>query len=214
MAKAKTADIENIATQILKYLKETNRPYSATDISLNLQLKKTATSKALADMAANDSIAFKENGKQVIYYVHQDEDGQTPEEEEVVLQQTKELEESIAELKATVQSNTQFINEIAKDPSDEDLLKELEELGIKRDKLSSSLDLLKEQPMDLEEKDHINKSYIAMLKLWKTRKSKAMEIVYELSDKMEKKPSELVESIGIETDEDVGCSYSEMIKYL
>ena len=205
---------KKLSEQIMQYLKDTNRPYSATDITLNLQLKKTATTKMLQEMAASESIAFKENGKQVIYYVHQADDDETEEEAAAVGETMTELATSIEELKVTTTSNKGLITELEGYPGDDKLKECIDELKEKRNGLMESLIELEKQPMDIKEKDQINKSYIDMMKLWNSRKKKCMAIVYELSEKMEKSPKEVMELCGLETDEDFDQNYKEYSKYL
>eukprot|EP00834_Sanchytrium_tribonematis_P000045 NODE_2_length_91304_cov_0.692462.p45 type:complete len:210 gc:universal NODE_2_length_91304_cov_0.692462:64883-65512(+) len=201
-------------TEILKYLKETNRPYSATDISLNLQLKKTATVKTLAEMAENGTLAFKENGKQVIYYMPQLDDGQTAEEVDQEKNTIKQLMEDITVLKITEQENNLKIHEIKKYPDDDDLDLQISQMKEKISKLSASLEEFQKNPIDPKEKDRINKSYTDMMKLWKSRKAKCKFIVEELAEKMEKKPTEIVEVMGLETDEDCEQLFENYNKYL
>ena len=214
MAKKTEVSAESVTQQIMNYLEDTNRPYSATDISLNLQLKKPITTKTLSDLAAKGKISQKENGKQCCYYVNQKDDEQSPEDIQTMLDQTKDLEENIVELKGTVQSNIQYINDVSKYPADSELSAAIVEMAERKEALQSKLDELRKQPMDPKEKDRINKSYTDVVKLWKSRKAKAKNILGELADKMEKSPSELVELIGLETDEDYDQSYEEMSKFL
>lgn len=58
---------------ILNYLRKTNRPYSATDISTNLNNKvtKAAATKLLKDMHERNEIDGKASGKQIVYFAIQ-----------------------------------------------------------------------------------------------------------------------------------------------
>lgn len=212
--KAKSSSKDPSTKEILKYLKDANRPYSATDIVLNLGLKKTATTKMLQEMASDCTIAFKENGKQVIYYAHQKDDEQSPDDIQEMLERSKALEEAIVELKASVFGNAQEIQALSQYPDDSELGSAISEMNVRKEEMFLKLQDLQKQPMDPKEKDRINKSYLTTVKLWKNRKSKVKEIINELADKMEKNPEELIELFGIETDEDYEQSYEETSKYL
>lgn len=61
------------ATELLKYLRRHNRPYSANDISSNLKNKvtKAAAAKLLKDMQERGEIAGAQSGKQIVYHVLQ-----------------------------------------------------------------------------------------------------------------------------------------------
>lgn len=61
------------AAMILDYLRKTNRPYSATDISANLKnrVTKAAATKLLKDMHERGEIEGKAAGKQSVYHAIQ-----------------------------------------------------------------------------------------------------------------------------------------------
>ncbi|CAH1758132.1 22834_t:CDS:2 [Entrophospora sp. SA101] len=69
---AKSNDAEQI---ILGYLREHNRPYSATDIINNLggAVTKTVAQKALNSLVKKEEIRFKTYGKQTIYCIQQNQ---------------------------------------------------------------------------------------------------------------------------------------------
>lgn len=68
---------------VLKYLKSTNRPYSANDIVLNLhkEFGKTAIQRALDALVQQEAVLEKVYGKQKVYVVKQSDDVDISEEE-------------------------------------------------------------------------------------------------------------------------------------
>jgi 26S proteasome regulatory subunit (ATPase 3-interacting protein) len=64
---------EQSANLILGYLREQNRPYSATDISANLKnrVTKAAAAKLLKDMHERHEIDGRAAGKQFVYHAIQ-----------------------------------------------------------------------------------------------------------------------------------------------
>ncbi|KAL9528105.1 Homologous-pairing protein [Sphaerulina musiva] len=88
---------------ILDYLRTTNRPYSATDISANLSNKvtKAAATKLLKDMHERKEIDGKAAGKQIVYFAVQEEVEEGFEEAMQAKEaKMEEYRETIATLKA------------------------------------------------------------------------------------------------------------------
>jgi hypothetical protein len=67
-----------VEEEVLKYLENTNRPYSVNNIVLNLhdQFGKGAIQKALDTLVANNFVLEKIYGKQKIYVIRQSDDNQ------------------------------------------------------------------------------------------------------------------------------------------
>lgn len=64
---------EQSATMIRDYLRKTNRPYSANDISTNLmnRVTKASAAKLLKDMHERGEVEGKAAGKQIVYHAIQ-----------------------------------------------------------------------------------------------------------------------------------------------
>ncbi|KAA0705543.1 Reticulophagy regulator 3 [Triplophysa tibetana] len=92
-------------TQILAYMNEKNRPYSAQDVFTNLQkqsgLGKTAVVKAMEQLAQEGKIREKVYGKQKIYFADQSQFADVSDAE------LKKMDSRIAELNAEAQSISQ-----------------------------------------------------------------------------------------------------------
>lgn len=69
---------------VLKYLRNTNRPYSANDIVMNLhkEFGKTIVQRALDALVQQTVVLEKVYGKQKVYVIRQEAGGEVKEEEE------------------------------------------------------------------------------------------------------------------------------------
>uniref|UniRef100_A0A8C1BQM5 Homologous-pairing protein 2 homolog n=1 Tax=Cyprinus carpio carpio TaxID=630221 RepID=A0A8C1BQM5_CYPCA len=96
--------------QILAYLNEKNRPYSAQDVFTNLQkqcgLGKTAVVKAMEQLAQQGKIQEKVYGKQKIYFADQSQFADVSDAE------LKEMDARVAELSAEVQTISQSCRQL------------------------------------------------------------------------------------------------------
>uniref|UniRef100_A0A8C4PW82 Homologous-pairing protein 2 homolog n=1 Tax=Eptatretus burgeri TaxID=7764 RepID=A0A8C4PW82_EPTBU len=110
MSKAKEA---TASTMILKYLNVQNRPYSAQDITANLQREhgfgKTAVIKALEQLAEDGSIKEKLYGKQKVYFANQEQFPAVSEE------QLNKLDEKVIRLSQDLQKSQQACRDLDAD---------------------------------------------------------------------------------------------------
>uniref|UniRef100_UPI00358E29D5 homologous-pairing protein 2 homolog isoform X2 n=1 Tax=Myxine glutinosa TaxID=7769 RepID=UPI00358E29D5 len=110
MSKAKEA---TASTVVLNYLNVQNRPYSAQDITANLQREhafgKTAVIKALEQLAEDGSIKEKLYGKQKVYFANQEQFSAVSEE------QLKILDEKVIQLSQDLQKNQQACRDLDTD---------------------------------------------------------------------------------------------------
>ncbi|RKO85274.1 Tat binding protein 1-interacting protein-domain-containing protein, partial [Blyttiomyces helicus] len=182
---------------VLKYLKKQNRPYSAVDVfnNLNGEVAKASVAKILTDLVASQQLHGKQNGKQWVYVARQDE-LETPTAEAL-----GELDGRIASLKEDVDA---LKLEVGLDSlTKEEIEARLQDLDEETAKLKYRLASLREgtQLMTKADKDRIEKEFDAMRKLWKKRKAKFREIWNTVTDSMPGNAADLMEEMGIETDE-------------
>ncbi|RKF63101.1 Homologous-pairing protein 2 [Erysiphe neolycopersici] len=123
---------------MLRYLKDQNRPYSATEICANLHGKvgKTVADKLLKEMGETGKIKSKstrgnEKGSQWIFWALQDDtDNIGPEELNQMDEEIKELKENIKEMKIKLKANTKSLEILKNTPTTKKLITNIENLRV------------------------------------------------------------------------------------
>ena len=197
----------NPASDILRFLLEKNRPYSVINVvdEMHGEFTKTVVQKALDSLVDSGQITCKLCGKTSKLYFAKQEGKDVATKEQLI-----ELDTHIDSLQDKL----------------EELTKKADELRAKRDVLASTRTLqeLRDYRVQIEqdvEKARIRKDELIELSQgitpeeaakmikqfsdrcdqWKQRKSKCIEIIDALCEASDKKRSELIEEVGLETDE-------------
>jgi len=207
MSKAKDS---TAASAILEYLNKQNRPYSATDILNNLHKEhgKTAVVKTLDSLAAEGKIKSKTYNKQTVYVADQ---SQLPHVDEAEIQsmEKKTVEVSIC-LKQSVDECKELESELGALTSSlttDDAKTELARLSAECQRMSQRLHGLKNNVNAVSpvERTAIVKAHTQYVNEWRKRKRLCNDIVNAILEGYPKSKRELLEEVGIETDEDVGA---------
>lgn len=202
---------EEAEGRVKEYLLKQNRPYSITDVHMNLRgvIGKTQIGKAFDGLEASNQIVVKLYGKQKVYLINQDNFPDLNEEE--VKKAEEELQELEGELKT--QQNAKSSEERALDAlkrtlTTPDMIKKIEELKSTNEDKEKNLAMLSSGTtlFSKEEKENALTKYTYAVKQWKRRKRTANEMVDQLSEGMNEKPKKVCEIIGVETDEEVNAS--------
>ncbi|KAK9511170.1 hypothetical protein O3M35_005782 [Rhynocoris fuscipes] len=198
-----------MATQaVLKYLKDTNRPYSANDIVQNMhkEYTKGQIQKSLDELVADGSIFEKVYGKQKVYCVKQEDmvidaaDDELNELNSKISSTTEALKNLKAEL-TTVESS---LKTLLTEPTTEEAIKEINQLKEENGKLQEKIKVLKESTDLVPEKEKtavLNKK-TKYLNDYRKRKRICMSIINEILENYPKSKKVLLEEIGIEQDGD------------
>ncbi|PIA92073.1 Homologous-pairing protein 2 [Cercospora beticola] len=192
---------------ILNYLRKTNRPYSATDISTNLNNKvtKAAATKLLKDMHERNEIDGKASGKQIVYFAIQDEvDEHFEETMQAKEAETERLRTEIIslkteekELRLALRAESTIVTTAELRSNAEKLEQEKVELQERLAKLKSG----KVKPVDPERKVQIVAARKKWAKIVANRKKIRKELWGMILDATEKdKVAERKEEVGIEGD--------------
>jgi len=206
---SKTKD-STASSAILEYLNKQNRPYSATDILNNLHKEhgKTAVVKALDSLAAEGKIRSKTYNKQTVYVADQ---SQLPcvDEAEIQSMEKKTVEVSAC-LKQSLEECKQLESELAALTSSlttDEAKKELIKLSAECEQMVQRLHGLKNHvnAVSPAERTAIVKAHTLYVSEWRKRKRLCNEIVNAILEGYPKSKKELLEEVGIETDEDVGA---------
>ncbi|KAG8237066.1 hypothetical protein J437_LFUL005173 [Ladona fulva] len=201
---------------VLKYLKVQNRPYSANDICSNMHKEygKSAIQKALDSLVAEDHVIEKTYGKQKVYAYNQtresanfdansssDIDGDIERINSEVSKLEKEIKESEAKLSMVRASLTTA-----------DAERELSKITSEVERLRGELKDIKSNPETVSsaEREKIISTHAKYVKEWRTRKNQCMQMVLTILENLPKNKVSFMQELGMETDEDVNVSISDM----
>eukprot|EP00035_Acanthoeca_spectabilis_P017793 m.375453 g.375453 ORF g.375453 m.375453 type:complete len:210 (+) comp16698_c1_seq2:64-693(+) len=197
------------ARTVEQYLVSQNRPWNVGSLVLNLHkaVGKTAAETVLTKLSSGDDSSIVElvNGKQKVYYARQK--GEVNAEELAEL--TAEIEKkkvAVEELKREVSGLAARKTALAAEPTDADLVAAVEEMSKATHADRQRLAELKKTAGSLSPKKlkQIKDGHTKMVGLWRKRKRMCNDIVDQVLENANKKPKELMEEMGIETDADVG----------
>ncbi|EDO49087.1 predicted protein [Nematostella vectensis] len=184
------------ADAVLSYLVKNNRPYSAVDIFTNLHKEygKTAVQRSLESLASEDKIQEKVYGKQKVYAPKQDQFSDYDEGE------IKKMDSQIASLQQKLKELQDKFNQ--------------QENGIlmhflffsQCDNYKQRLTKMKsaDNHVSPEVKDQIHKNHKQSVTMWRKRKRMCTDILNSILEGYPKPKRQLIEDVGLETDEDYG----------
>lgn len=203
---------DSVEGVVLSYINEQNRPLNAqmvSDVLAKHGIKKQAVQKVMDTLAASGKISFKEYGKQRVYLASQaqfdipdiDELDAMKKQNDQLASDVAAVRSHVAELEAGVKSTESNLT--------------LEVTREKTRQLSSEIEVLESKVVSLregsvlvtpEERLEVQRAYDHKLGLWRRRKKIYQELWGMITESMTESLKDLKEEIGIETDEDVGCS--------
>lgn len=195
---------------VLAYLTKQNRPYSAVDIFSNLhkEFGKTAVQRSLEILASKGIITEKINGKQKVYAPKQDQFGDYDENEVKTIDEKIHLShETLKQLQQTLQKEESELQSVNSTLTTEDAKARLTELTNKCTRYQERIKNIKSATNHItpEEKDKIYKEHKLYVQSWKKRKRMATDILNSILEGYPKPKKQLIEDIGIETDEEYGA---------
>ncbi|XP_044743350.1 homologous-pairing protein 2 homolog [Chrysoperla carnea] len=194
---------------VLKYLEAQNRPYSANDLVTNLKdLGKAAVQKALDQLVETKKIIEKTYGKQKVYSILQENTDQSIDQmnEEIreLDAQTQKVTNELKTLNDDIKSKDAELKTLQSSLKTQDAIIKRDELKEKIEKLQSKLTTLQETQVAIsnEEKKQIINDHTKFVKEYRKRKRICMDIIDSIMESYPKSKKQLMEEIGIETDED------------
>ncbi|XP_056096996.1 homologous-pairing protein 2 homolog [Rhinichthys klamathensis goyatoka] len=195
--------------QILAYVNEKNRPYSAQDVFTNLQkqcgLGKTAVVKAMDQLAQEGKIKEKVYGKQKIYFADQSQFADVSDAE------LKKMDSRIAEISTEVQTISQScrqldteLKELNSSLTTAEMKAQIQELQAECSGYRERLDKIKSATNHVtpEEREKVSKERETYVKEWRKRKRMVSDMVGAILEGYPKSKKQFLEEAGIETDED------------
>ena len=197
---------------IAEYMEAQNRPYSVQNLIDNLQgrIKKTQTQRICDELVADKILVLKEYGKAKIYVINQDLYPDTSTEDlEKLDDQIKVRKEEMDKFQAQLKELQAEFKKITVEPTNQeldDMIKKLEKEESELSKKVSVFENKKTKTISEEDMKKIEQKCKVYETEWKKRKRGCMDMINTISDGMDKNKKDLIEEIGIETDEDLGVT--------
>lgn len=195
----------NASKQILGYLTDQNRPYSAIDIFNNLHKEhgKTAIVKALELLVSDGKVKEKTYGKQKIYFVDQKEFSTSSNTDlQSMDAEINNMSFTLAELQKQIKNSESVLGTLEKSITTEAAKDELhalkQEIPLLKEKLQS-LESNKSQ-IGPQEKEALYKAKVRYCKEWQKRKRLANDMIDAILEGYPKTKKHLYEEVGFETD--------------
>lgn len=198
---------------ILSYLRDANRPYSINDIHNNLQktegFSKSQVAKAVDNLVVAQKVKEKVYGKAKIFFVDQAQLEQVDDE------QRKKMDEKLALLHqrinllcAEMRPKEIKLSQLKRGLTLAQIREKAAALKKDNEQCENKLESLaaQENKVDPAEHERVKKRRRELIKEWKQRKRMAVEVVEALQQGVELPRAQLLEAVGIETDEDAGVS--------
>ncbi|KAJ3348440.1 40s ribosomal protein L44e [Entophlyctis luteolus] len=206
---------EDAHETILRYVQAQNRPYNSVDVFTNLHQKfgRTLVNKTLEKLAEEKLITAKAFGKTVVYFANQDEaDVPSPEESREMDVKIAALKEELSALKAQNASNEKILASLLNSETTSALQITLDRVSQENDTLDTRLQGLRNgtRRLTVEDKQRVDAKLDANRKEWRVRRKWFNDAWSAMTENIpKKKAKEVLEEIGIETDEDAGISFDK-----
>ncbi|KAI8609896.1 putative tbp-1 interacting protein [Chytriomyces sp. MP71] len=200
-AKKQKTDDDEASAAILKYIQAQNRPYSTLDVFTNLHQKygKTQVTKVLAQLAENKEITAKTFGN--------------PEAAREMDAKIAALKEDLIGLRSEVSAKEKALASLTNSQTNDGLQSTLESLTQEQNqKLQDRLDGLRNgsRKLTVADKQKADKQLEVFRKHWRVRKALFRDAWNTISETLDrKKAKDMLEDMGIETDEAAGVSFDK-----
>ncbi|KAJ3047016.1 PSMC3 interacting protein [Rhizophlyctis rosea] len=199
---------------VLTYLRRTNRPYSAVDVFNNLkgEIGKTIVTKTLAQLVDEQTIHGKQYGKQWVYVAKQDElPAPSQDELDTMDERMEALKAEVSAVKDEIKQSQSTLNGLESSLTNDQIVDRLRILEEENKNRAARLNKLRDNPVQMssEDKKRIETGLESMRTEWRKRKRMFKDMWDAVTENLPGDRKELMEEIGIETDESVGLDYNE-----
>ncbi|XP_026332794.1 homologous-pairing protein 2 homolog [Hyposmocoma kahamanoa] len=190
---------------VLKYLLDTNRPYSCADVTVNLRgaFTKGAVQKALDALSDNAKIRCKLYGKQKVYAALQPDSSEGDNNVEDYDTQLKALNASLAEKTNSLKTAETTLKNLTSLPTNKLAKTQIEEIEKRIVVFENKLATLRSstEVIGADEKKKLLCEHEKLLKEYRKRKRISSEILDAILEEYPKSKKTLLEELCIETDE-------------
>ncbi|XP_052744518.1 homologous-pairing protein 2 homolog [Bicyclus anynana] len=190
---------------VLKYLIDTNRPYSCADVTVNLRgaYTKGAVQKALDALSESGKIKCKLYGKQKVYAALQLENVQENTDTEDYDAQISSLSNILNDKNADLKKAEANIKNLTSAPTNDMTKSESAKIKDNIDKLEKKLNVLRDttEVLSADEKKIILSEHEKYLKEYRKRKRICSDMLEAVLEGYPKSKKNFLEELCIETDE-------------
>lgn len=216
---------------VLQYMRQQNRPYSVQQVLDNLhkRVPKGTLERVMgALVASGEGLLSKDYGKARIFFPDQGQllgsggtgTGEQAEASGATLEGLAEdndaLREQVKELVARERALRAELSRLAAEPTDVELPALLQQMESSREEKQARLQGLLEQGQGADANPNALRDAIrqfnGMREGWFRRRGLCMDALDLLAEGMDRKRSELLEELGLETDEDAGVKLPNVLK--
>ena len=196
-------------SSILAVLSSKNRPFSAITLcdELHGEYSQSAVKKAAEQLAETGAISAKISGKTKLFFPNQANlVVATPMELASLDRRLEQLSEACSRLKERAEVLRSQRDALLRKKTICELRKFREEVEKKAVQEEQRKSLLIEQAKGITPEDAQNytRNFAMRCEQWRRRKNMCKEIIDQISEGCNKKPSELIDELGLETDEALG----------
>ncbi|CAG9124948.1 unnamed protein product [Plutella xylostella] len=194
---------------VLKYLVDTNRPYSCADITVNLRgaFTKTAVQKALDALSESAKIKCKLYGKQKVYAAIQPETVPVDnDKEEDYETQFKVVAKSLEEQSEALKTSESKLKLLISTPTTDTAISLTNDARTRIEVLESKLNVLRTstQVLSPEEKRKVSELHSKLLSEYRKRKRICSDMIETMMEGYPKSKKTFLEELCVETDDMVG----------
>ncbi|KAK6632502.1 hypothetical protein RUM43_013269 [Polyplax serrata] len=199
----------NCKENVLKYMINQNRPYSANDIAQNLhnEFSRAALQKALDELVNENKIREKVYGKQKVYSCVQPDDGASSSVSCKLNEldfKTEEARMKLHTLEAEFKLANDELKKLENQLTAEVALKQISELEEDVKRLEGEIESLSKLEVKVNEtqESELTNKHEKLSKEHRKRKAMCMDIVHTILENYPKNIGFLLDEIGIEGDTD------------
>jgi 26S proteasome regulatory subunit (ATPase 3-interacting protein) len=188
------------------------RPYSANDIQAFMKsygdYGKTELQRAIDKLVGNGRLVEKVYGKQKVYSIQQSTlPVATPAEIEAMEKEIKRLENELKEREAVYSASQKELKILLSTLTTEDLKKEIDITAKQVEELKNQLKAFDTaKPLDPIECKKVRTNREKSIKEWKLLRRQCMEMINTIMESYPGRKKELLEEMGVETDEEAGVT--------
>ncbi|KAG6461311.1 homologous-pairing protein 2 homolog [Manduca sexta] len=190
---------------VLKYLEDTNRPYSCADVTANLRgaYSKGNVQKALDYLSESGKIKCKLYGKQKVYAAIQPDVVAADNDVEDYDTQIKNLTQELSDVTKTLKLYETNLKSLTSTPTTENAKTKIDLIKKNLEALETKLAILRNstEVMSAEEKKTILEEHEKLVKEYRKRKRISCEMLEAVLEGYPKSKKTLIEELCIETDE-------------
>lgn len=206
----KKVSAEDEATDIvLQYLKKKNRPFNSTDLFNNLHgaVGKSQLVKILTSLVQDKQINGKTYGKSLVYVASQD-DLECPSHEELQTmdKDIEEKKELIAQLKDENKQLSTKLSKLLESPTSAELNEKIKSVEESNKESLQRLEKLRAGNIKIDPtvREKIEKGLESYKREWRARKKLFKDIFNTITEHYPGNTKDLMEELGVETDEAAG----------